>query len=83
MSKFEQALRNPTNVYRYPKDLLEDESLSLDEKLKILQQWKVDAYELMIAEEENMGGDGPTMLSRVTRAIGILKGDLDKDAPYL
>jgi len=82
MTDFDKVLRDPSSVYRYPKDLLADETLSVEQKLRALEQWKVDALELLIAEEENMAGDGPSMFSRVNRAIGILKGELDSDAPY-
>ena len=82
MSDLEKALRDPAAVYHYPKDVLVDESLTKEQKLQILEQWKIDAIELMVAEEENMAGDGPSMLSRVNRAIGIVNGELDMDAPY-
>ena len=82
MTDYKKALNDPSSVYQYPKDLLVDDSLTTDQKLEILARWKFDAIELLVAEEENMAGDGPSMLSRVNRAIGILKGELDMDAPY-
>ena len=80
MPNFNEALRNPSSVYRYPKDVLEDEVLADEEKMQILQRWKLDAHELLVAEEENMAGDGPSMLSRVNRAIAIIEGEHDKSA---
>ena len=82
MTDYQKALTDPTSVYQYPKDLLVDDSLTQQQKLVILERWKQDAIELMVADEENMAGDSPTMLSRVNRAIGIVKGELDMDAPY-
>jgi len=82
MTDFDQALSNPSSAYRYPKDLLVDDALTDEQKMQVLERWKFDAHELLVAEEENMAGDGPSMLSRVNRAIGILKGELDMDAPY-
>jgi len=75
MTDIDKALRDPSSVYHFPREVLEDGSLDDSQKLAILQRWEMDARELLIAEEENMGGDGPSMLSRVHRALAILKGE--------
>lgn len=76
MSKFEQALLNPTNIYQKPMDVVHDESLSRDQKIQILRQWEYDARELQVAEEENMPELTPrekgSMLSRVLEALNEL-----------
>jgi hypothetical protein len=76
MSKFEQALLNPTNVYQNPMDVVKDDSLTRDQKIQILHQWEYDARELQVAEEENMPELTPkekgNMLSRVLDALHAL-----------
>ena len=72
MTKLEQALHDPGSVYRFPRDVLADEVLSKEQKRQILNQWLVDAKNLAVADEENMAGDGPTMLSRVLHCLTLL-----------
>lgn len=67
-----KALRDPAAVFRCPQDVLLETTISLAEKRDILMQWEVDAKELLVAEEENMVGDGPSMLSRVHIALADL-----------
>ena len=73
MTDFEKAMRDPSKAYNQPKDVLEDDSLDRDQKLKILKQWEFDANELITAEEENMPGDAAPMLNRVKRALEELE----------
>ena len=73
MSDFDKALRDPSSAYHFPREVLADSALSYDQKHQILQQWLVDAHSLAIAEEENMAGDGPSMLSRVQRCLALLE----------
>ncbi len=70
MDTFDRALSDPQSVYTYPKNVVNDSSLTKEQKLQILKQWEHDARLMEIADEENMGGgDSPSMLSRVSRAI--------------
>ena len=68
----DKAYHDPAAVFRYPCDVLTEASLTMIEKREILLQWELDARELLIAEEENMAGDGPSMLSRVHLALADL-----------
>lgn len=72
MADFAHAMQDPAGTFAEPSDVLSDASLTDEQKLKILEQWKNDAINLQVAEEENMGGQTPTMLSRVNNAISIL-----------
>lgn len=70
MTDFQRALYDPKSAFEYPKDVLADDTLTKEQKLKVLQQWEYDARELQVAEEENMLGDSsPTMLNRIVRAL--------------
>jgi hypothetical protein len=72
MSKFEQALLNPTSIYQLPVEVVQDNSLTREQKIQILHRWEYDARELQIAEEENMpelAEEKGSMLSRVLDAL--------------
>lgn len=69
MTDVDRALHDPSEVYRFPHDVVEDQSISKEDKLKILQQWEYDAREIQVADEENMVGDSASMLHRVHEAL--------------
>ena len=73
MSKFEKALKCPTCVYNIPQELLDDDSLTKDEKVQILKQWEIDARHIITADDENMVGDNPCMLNRLILALAELE----------
>lgn len=77
MTNLQKALFDPMGLYKEPQDVLLDETLSKEEKLKVLKQWEYDARELMVAEEENMPGDSSNMLQRVLAAIHALDPKYD------
>ena len=65
---FKQVLANPSAVYEQPANVLDDVSLTDQEKLKILDSWEHDARELQIASEENMDGAQTDLLDEVIEA---------------
>lgn len=75
MTDFEKALQCPDCVFLKPINVLEDDSLTYEQKKAILEQWKVDAHEIQVADEENMHGDSESMLSRVMRALAKLEAE--------
>ena len=77
MIDISKALNDPSSVFHFPKEVLDNADLDNETKLQILNQWEVDARELAVAEEENMVGDGPSMLSRVLRAKAVILEKLD------
>ncbi len=68
-------IEHPQTHYKTPDDLINDQEISLDEKLKALNIWEQDARQLMVASGEGMPGsnegikrgDHP-MLGQVERA---------------
>ncbi len=54
MVDIELAKVNPAGVYKRPKDVLNDASLTREQKIDILRRWAYDERELAVAEEENM-----------------------------
>lgn len=53
-SRFREALTDVSAVFRHPRDILQAQDLSLDEKIALLRQWDADMRLIMIASEENM-----------------------------
>jgi len=79
----DKSLMNPADVYSEPDQVLQDASLTQEQKMKILKQWEYDARELEVAEEENMEGSAPSMLRDVLKAILELEtsDSLEEQAP--
>lgn len=76
MSRFDKALLNPTSVYNLPMEVVNDNALTREQKIQILERWEYDARELQIAEEENMPelttDPHGSMFSRVLDALHAL-----------
>lgn len=54
MSISEQKIANPLNFYESPSDVAHDRDLSLEDKIKTLDNWLNDIELRDIADEENM-----------------------------
>lgn len=84
MRDYERALVDPMAVYARPSQVLNDASLSAEQKLSILRRWELDSRELQVAEEEGMTDGEPDLLIEVLQAIGTLDPDAGlhrRDAP--
>ncbi len=79
MNRYEKARLDPTSVYRNPAQVLDDGSLSDEQKISILRRWEYDARELEVAEEENMGGDKPDLLDEVMQTLHTLHATIDTE----
>ena len=73
----EQAMLDPTSVFARPDDVCDEQSLTRNQKIKILRRWEYDARELEVAEEENMGGGPPDVLDEVLKALHRLDATVD------
>lgn len=54
MIDIEQAKFDPASVFTSPFAVLQEHSVSREDKIAILQHWADDERELLVAEEENM-----------------------------
>jgi hypothetical protein len=72
-SKVRDAISDPTREYRKPIDVVKDDQLDTDEKLRILESWKKDAELLSVAQNENMAGGERPQLQEVMLAIQELE----------
>jgi hypothetical protein len=50
----DKALQDPGSHFSSPKQVLDNNQLSKDEKIALLRQWDYDTREILVAEEENM-----------------------------
>ena len=71
---------NSLIVCKTPEQVLADNELSREQKIKILQRWEYDVRELQVAEEEGMEGPRPITLGVVLRALGAA-ADTERPAP--
>ena len=78
-TKFEQAKTDPTLVFERPGDVLNDTTLTREQKIDILRRWEYDERELSVAEEENMpnrnNGKRTGCLEEILRALRALNAE--------
>lgn len=75
----EKMLLDPGAFFRTPQEVLERTDLSREEKIEILRHWEYDARELQVAEEENMPGEEPTLLTQIHEALHALNAQIDTE----
>jgi hypothetical protein len=83
MVDIDKALVDPALVFKAPEEVLANNELSREQKIKILQRWEYDVRELQVAEEEGMEGPQPVTLDVVLRALRTLgaPADTERSAP--
>jgi len=60
---------NPSGAYNDPDEVLNDDTLSREEKIAILREWHYDAMRLQESEAENMAGGEPDRLRSGSNAL--------------
>ena len=51
---YDQALLTPQKIFDLPMEVVETESMTTKQKLKVLKRWEADAHDLEVATDENM-----------------------------
>lgn len=79
---YDRALIAPEDVFKAPLDVVHAESLTPEQKLKVLKHWEANARDVQVATEESMTGPGRSRLGEVRNAIIILceAENLDEDS---
>lgn len=72
----EDLIANPNRHFDHPVDVLNEDTLSNDEKRRILESWKLDAQRLAESTAENMSGGEESDLRDVSKVLVQLK-DMD------
>jgi hypothetical protein len=70
--EYDKALLNPAAVFKLPKDIVDSDALTAEQKLEVLKRWETDALLMSVAQEENMGGGEPSRIEEVRAAIDLL-----------
>jgi hypothetical protein len=73
----EDLIANPNRHFDHPVDVLNEPTLSNDEKRRILESWKLDAQRLAESTAENMSGGEESDLRDVSKVLVQLK-EMDK-----
>ena len=79
MTDIDRAFISPATVFRAPKEVLEVQDLSRQQKIEILRRWEYDVRELLVAEEENMLGQSDVGLDEVLQALHELGAGVDTE----
>ena len=73
----EQAMQDPAKFFATPDAIVDDPLLTREQKIEMLHAWEYDARELMVAEEENMGGGPASHLDQIMNAMHRLRVEAD------
>jgi hypothetical protein len=73
------ALQNPASVFNVPMDVVNHPALTVEAKMKLLEQWERDARALATARDEVIDGE-TNMLARVRRAMREMNDRSDPKA---
>lgn len=65
----EDLIANPNRHFDRPDEVLNEPTLSLDEKRRILESWKLDAQRLAESTAENMSGGEESDLRDVSKVL--------------
>ena len=70
----ERALNDPADLFESPDAVVRHPALTRGQKVRILNNWQLDASRLEGSEGEGMRGEDPPMLHRVRVALAALTG---------
>lgn len=78
-----QAMHDPARFFATPEAIVDEPLLTREQKIEMLHRWEYDARELLVAEEENMGGGPANHLDQILTALHRLRveADLKHSAP--
>lgn len=75
----EEVMKDGDSYFVSLPRLCDDDSLTKDQKIEILSQWRYDAIELETAEGESMGGGPPSNLHEIMEALRYLGSTPDSE----
>ena len=68
----ERALNDPAGLFGKPDAVVDHPALTREQKIQILNHWRLDASRLEGSEGEGMMGEDAPMLHRVHKALSVL-----------
>jgi len=72
-SKIDEVLVNPQASYANPQEVLDDNDLSREEKIKVLERWKAEAVHMQESTAEGFDGGAPSNLDKVIEALHAIE----------
>ena len=57
MIDFEEAKAHPEEVFESPEAICDNRELTTEQKIEILESWRQEIQQMIVAEEENMPVD--------------------------
>jgi hypothetical protein len=78
MSKAKDKVENPKTHFDRPKEIVQDNSLSHDEKKKALNTWEQDERQLLTASNEGMPGSDEGLRPDDDNRLGEVVGAKEK-----
>ncbi len=79
---FDKCRTDPSGMFHLPRNVLDDNQLTKQQKLEILHQWAYDARQCLIAEEENMSDGTNNILQQILDAIHQIDPNYDASKNY-
>ena len=71
--RVEDIIDHPSRHFHHPAEVLDEPKLSVDEKRRILESWKLDAQRIAESTSENMTGGEESDLRDVSKILIQLK----------
>jgi hypothetical protein len=78
----DELVANPQRHFDHPVDVLNEPTLSSDDKRRILESWKLDAQRLAESTAENMSGGEESDLRDVSKVL-VQLNEMDKSPPVV
>jgi hypothetical protein len=69
---YDKALLTPAQIFELPMEVVNTDSLTTTQKLKVLKRWEADASDLQVASSESMTGGELSRFDDVRKAIHAL-----------
>lgn len=69
---YDKALLAPAQIFELPMEIVNTDSLTVKQKLKVLKRWEADAHDLQVASDESMTGGEQSRFDEVRKAIHAL-----------
>lgn len=72
----DKVVQSPADYFANPAQVTTEPDLDHEQKIRVLESWKVDAMRLLTSSAENMPGDEHEQISADLQQINMLLTDL-------
>lgn len=75
----EKVIQNPTEYFTSPAEIATAPGLTVEQKIRVLESWEVDAERILDSSAENMTGDDEQAITIQLQEIHTTLSDLRGD----